>query len=137
MAVANVLVSLEVRVVLAMNVHYLNTVWKQCGIRTVDSSGILSLYPSIFWPLVTSLLLVAGLGGCPYSPGATGNAATEDIVHALHGAGYDTGVDLKQLVRTGQWISGVLGRTNESRTGRGWSAFWERQEKLAKKKAGP
>lgn len=115
---------------------YLNTICEQCGIRTVDSSGIISLYPSFLWPLVTILLSVAGLGGCPYSPGATGNAATEDIVHALHGAGYDTGVDLKQLVGTGQWISGVLGRTNESRTGRGWSAYWERQEKLAKKKAG-
>lgn len=83
------------------------------------------------------LLSVAGLGGCPYSPGATGNAATEDIVHALHGAGYDTGVDLKRLIGTGQWISGVLGRTNESRAGRGWSAYWERQERLAKEKAGP
>jgi len=61
---------------------------------------------------------VAGLGGCPYARGATGNVATEDVVYLLHGLGYATGVDLDALVETGRWISGQLGRENGSRVGK-------------------
>ncbi len=61
---------------------------------------------------------VAGLGGCPYAKGATGNVATEDIVYLLHGLGADTGVDLDSLVDCGAWISAQLGRDNGSRVGR-------------------
>ena len=53
---------------------------------------------------------VAGLGGCPYAPGATGNVATEDVVYMLDGMGIETGIDLKALVRTALWISERLGR---------------------------
>ena len=60
---------------------------------------------------------IAGLGGCPYAKGATGNVATEDIVYMLHGMGYNTGLDLNQLVATGQWISEHLGRKSSSRAG--------------------
>lgn len=58
---------------------------------------------------------VAGLGGCPYAPGATGNVATEDLVYMLDGLGVDTGVDLKKLVQTAWWISDRLGRPPASR----------------------
>ena len=61
---------------------------------------------------------VAGLGGCPYARGATGNVATEDVVYLLHGLGFATGVDLDALVETGRWISGQLGRENGSRVGK-------------------
>ena len=61
------------------------------GLRTIDCS-------------------VAGLGGCPYARGATGNVATEDVVYMLEGLGMDTGVDLKALSRVGNWIAGKLGR---------------------------
>lgn len=61
---------------------------------------------------------VAGLGGCPYAKGATGNVATEDVVYLLHGLGADTGVDLDALVDCGAWISSVLKRKNASRVGR-------------------
>jgi len=61
---------------------------------------------------------VAGLGGCPYAKGATGNVATEDIVYLLHGLGADTGIDLDSLVDCGAWISAELGRDNGSRVGR-------------------
>ena len=61
---------------------------------------------------------VAGLGGCPYAKGATGNVATEDLVYLLHGLGADTGVDLEALVDCGAWISAQLGRDNSSRVGR-------------------
>ncbi|NJM33151.1 MAG: hydroxymethylglutaryl-CoA lyase [Limnobacter sp.] len=60
---------------------------------------------------------VAGLGGCPYAQGATGNLATEDLVYLLHGLGYHTGLDLPSLARTGQWVSRILGRRNASRVG--------------------
>jgi hydroxymethylglutaryl-CoA lyase len=58
---------------------------------------------------------VAGLGGCPYAKGATGNVATEDVVYMLHGMGIDTGVDLDKLIHVGQRISDFLGRNNGSR----------------------
>ena len=58
---------------------------------------------------------VAGLGGCPYAKGATGNVATEDVVFLLHGLGIDTGIDLDALVDTAAHISGVLGRKPVSR----------------------
>ncbi len=71
----------------------------EVGVRIVDSS-------------------VAGLGGCPYARGASGNVATEDVVYMLQGLGFDCGVDLQQLALTGNWISSVLGRENDSRAGR-------------------
>lgn len=61
---------------------------------------------------------VAGLGGCPYAKGATGNVATEDVVYLLQGLGARTGVDLKRLVECGAWISEQLGRMTQSRVGR-------------------
>ncbi|TDV72692.1 hydroxymethylglutaryl-CoA lyase [Pseudomonas sp. LP_7_YM] len=58
---------------------------------------------------------VAGLGGCPYAKGATGNVATEDVLYMLNGLEIDTGVDLDKLIAAGQRISDVLGRSNGSR----------------------
>ncbi|MFB7882354.1 hydroxymethylglutaryl-CoA lyase [Brevundimonas diminuta] len=52
---------------------------------------------------------VGGIGGCPFAPGATGNLATEDLVHALHRGGFETGYDLEALIDTARWISGHLG----------------------------
>lgn len=75
----------------------------QNGIRVVDSS-------------------VAGLGGCPYAKGATGNVATEDVLYLLHGLGMETGVDLDKVVEVGKWISGEIGRPNGSRVGVALSA---------------
>ena len=56
---------------------------------------------------------VGGLGGCPFSPRATGNVATEDLVYLLEGEGVETGVDLDALVGVSQWLESVLGRTLE------------------------
>ena len=58
---------------------------------------------------------IAGLGGCPYAKGATGNVATEDVVYLLHGLGITTGIDLDALVDAGAFISNVLGRKPVSR----------------------
>jgi hydroxymethylglutaryl-CoA lyase len=61
---------------------------------------------------------VAGLGGCPYAKGATGNVATEDVVFMLHGLGIETGIDLDKLVDAGAFISDRLGRPPVSRAAR-------------------
>lgn len=61
------------------------------GIKVIDSS-------------------VAGLGGCPYAKGATGNVATEDLVYMLHGLGVETGIDLKKLIQVGRYISDFLNK---------------------------
>lgn len=106
------------------------------GIRTVDSS-------------------IAGLGGCPYSPGATGNVATEDVVYALESSGYSTGVlpvpkagdrwdDLLEegsargeafarLAEVGEWVSGEIRRENASRAGRAGLARMRRGRELRAK----
>jgi hydroxymethylglutaryl-CoA lyase len=64
------------------------------------------------WNFDTS---VAGLGGCPYAKGATGNVASEDVVYLLHGMGIETGIDLDKLIDAGQYISDFLGRKSLSR----------------------
>jgi len=65
---------------------------------------------------------VAGLGGCPYAKGATGNIASEDVLYLLQGLGIETGIDLDRLIAAGQRISQVLGRANGSRVARARSA---------------
>ncbi|MDT8992935.1 hydroxymethylglutaryl-CoA lyase [Curvibacter sp. APW13] len=64
------------------------------------------------WQYDTS---IAGLGGCPYAKGATGNVATEDVVYLLHGMGIETGIDLDKLLDAGAFISEALGRKPNSR----------------------
>ena len=61
---------------------------------------------------------VAGLGGCPYAKGATGNVATEDVLYLMNGLGIDTGIDLAQVVAIGDFISTSIGRPNVSRAGK-------------------
>ena len=65
---------------------------------------------------------VAGLGGCPYAPGATGNVATEDVLYMLNGLGVDTGVDLDAVIDTGVFISEALGRAVASKAARALQA---------------
>ena len=64
----------------------------------------------------------AGLGGCPYAKGASGNVATEDVVYMLHGMGIETGVDLAKLVEAGAFISEALGRQSMSKVARAMSS---------------
>ncbi len=68
------------------------------GIRTIDTA-------------------VAGLGGCPYAPGASGNVASEDVLYMLEGLGLETGINLQTLAVTGEWISKQLHRPNNSKAG--------------------
>jgi hydroxymethylglutaryl-CoA lyase len=75
----------------------------ECGIATFDSS-------------------VAGLGGCPYAKGATGNVATEDVLYMLSGLGIETGVDMNGLIDAGAYICGNLGRPTYSKAAKAIAA---------------
>jgi hydroxymethylglutaryl-CoA lyase len=79
--------------------------------------ALANIYASLELGIATFDASVAGLGGCPYAKGATGNVATEDVLYLLHGLGIATGIDLEQIVATGQWISAQLGRPAQSRAG--------------------
>ena len=65
---------------------------------------------------------VAGLGGCPYAKGATGNIATEDVLYMMEGLGIETGIDLDIVADAGQFISQFLGRKSASRAGNALAA---------------
>ena len=79
--------------------------------------ALANIYACLQLGVATFDASVAGLGGCPYARGATGNVATEDVLYLLRGLGIDTGVDLDQVVDTGQWISAALGRKPLARAG--------------------
>jgi hydroxymethylglutaryl-CoA lyase len=82
-----------------------------------DSYGqaLANIYASLEAGVAVFDASVAGLGGCPYAPGATGNVATEDVVYMLDGLGIETGINLDLLVDAGDFISTHLGRVNQSR----------------------
>ena len=84
--------------------------------------ALANIYASLELGVSTFDSSIAGLGGCPYAKGASGNVATEDVVYMLHGLGIETGVDLDKLVGIGQWICGVLGREPSSKVNRALSA---------------
>lgn len=65
---------------------------------------------------------VAGLGGCPYAKGASGNVATEDVVYMLNGLGIEHGIDLQKLAETGNWISQVIGKESNSKVAKAITA---------------
>ena len=84
--------------------------------------ALANIYASLEAGVTTFDASVAGLGGCPYAAGASGNVATEDVVYMLHGLGIETGVDLRRLVGIGRWICGVLGREPASKVNKAFKA---------------
>jgi len=84
--------------------------------------ALANIYASLELGVATFDASVAGLGGCPYAVGASGNVATEDVVYMLHGLGIRTGVDLDRLVDIGQWICSVLKKEPSSKAGRAIAA---------------
>ena len=84
--------------------------------------GVANVLASLAEGIATFDSSVAGLGGCPFAPGASGNVATEDVLYLLDGLGIATGVDFGAVARTGAWISDSLGRANASRAGRAYLA---------------
>jgi hydroxymethylglutaryl-CoA lyase len=84
--------------------------------------ALANIYASLEMGVATFDASVAGLGGCPYAAGASGNVATEDVVFMLNGLGIHTGVDLDQLVDIGEWICGILKKTPSSKAARALAA---------------
>ena len=79
--------------------------------------ALANIYASMELGVATFDSSVAGLGGCPYAKGASGNVATEDVVYLMQGLGIETGIDLDKLVDAGLWISGYLKRKSNSKVG--------------------
>ncbi|WP_138761688.1 hydroxymethylglutaryl-CoA lyase [Pseudomonas lactis] len=77
--------------------------------------AIANIYASLLEGITVFDSSIAGLGGCPYAKGASGNVATEDVLYLLNGLGINTGIDLERLIGAGQQISQVLGRPTGSR----------------------
>jgi hydroxymethylglutaryl-CoA lyase len=84
--------------------------------------ALVNIYAALELGVSTFDASVAGLGGCPYAKGATGNVATEDVLYMLHGLGIATGVDLPQVIAAGDFICAALGRATQSRAARALSA---------------
>ncbi len=84
--------------------------------------ALANLYAVMDLGVATVDTSVAGLGGCPYAKGASGNVATEDVVYMLNGMGIETGVDLQALAAVGRWISAELGREPASKVARALAA---------------
>lgn len=80
--------------------------------------AIANILASLEMGMATFDSSVAGLGGCPYSPGATGNVASEDVLYMLDGMGIETGVDMNALLDAAEFICAQLGRPTVSRAGR-------------------
>ncbi|QHD07739.1 hydroxymethylglutaryl-CoA lyase [Pseudomonas sp. R76] len=84
--------------------------------------AIANIYASLLEGINVFDSSIAGLGGCPYAKGASGNVATEDVVYLLNGLGIETGIDLDALIRAGEQISQVLGRPSGSRVAKARNA---------------
>jgi hydroxymethylglutaryl-CoA lyase len=84
--------------------------------------ALANIYASLETGVATFDSSVAGLGGCPYAKGASGNVATEDVVYMLHGLGIETGIDLDKVVDIGRWICGVIGKEPQSKAAKAIAA---------------
>ena len=80
--------------------------------------AVANIYASLQMGMAIFDSSIAGLGGCPYAQGASGNVATEDVVYLMQGLGIETGIDLAKLAAIGDWISTALTRPNGAKAGR-------------------
>ncbi|KAF2172984.1 hypothetical protein M409DRAFT_35451 [Zasmidium cellare ATCC 36951] len=109
---------------------------KEAGVRSEDlalhfhdtfGQALINTMVSLEHGIRTFDSAVGGLGGCPYSPGATGNVATEDLVYFLHSLGAQTGVDLDEVSRIGDWITAEIGKSNSASAGKATLARLKRE----------
>lgn len=109
---------------------------KEAGVQTEDlamhfhdtfGQALINTMVSLDHGVRTFDSAVGGLGGCPYSPGATGNVSTEDLVHFLSSLGVETGCDMEELSRIGDWITKEIGKGNGSSAGRATMARLTRE----------
>ena len=102
----------------------LNEITKRCNIEQIAmhfhntyGQAIANIYTSLESGVRIFDSAVAGLGGCPYAKGATGNVATEDVLYLMKGLAIDTGVDLLKVSHVGDYICNKIGRKNQSFVG--------------------
>lgn len=109
---------------------------KEAGVRSEDMAlhfhdtfgqALINTMVSLEHGIRTFDSAVGGLGGCPYSPGATGNVATEDLVYLLHSLGAQTGIDLDEVSRIGDWITAEIGKPNSASAGKATLARLKRE----------
>lgn len=105
----------KARAMIAAVAEYVPTNKLACHFHDTYGQALANIYACLELGVATIDSSVAGLGGCPYAPGATGNVATEDVVYMLNGLGIETGIDLTKLVDAGAYISEQLGRRPVSR----------------------
>src|SRR5712692_2078262 len=96
-----------------------------CHFHNTRSSGFANVVAALTQGVTQFDSSIAGLGGCPFAPRATGNICTEDLVHMLHSMGIRTGIRLDQLLETSAWIEGVIGRTLPGQVAKAGLAFPE------------
>jgi hydroxymethylglutaryl-CoA lyase len=96
-----------------------------CHFHNTRSSGFANVLAALEEGITNFDSSLAGLGGCPFAPRATGNICTEDLVHMLHAMGIHTGIHLDKLIQTSQWIESVIGRTLPGQVAKAGLAFPE------------
>ncbi|AUD78647.1 hydroxymethylglutaryl-CoA lyase [Kangiella profundi] len=105
----------KARAMIAAVAEHVPTNKLACHFHDTYGQALANIYACLELGVATVDSSVAGLGGCPYAPGATGNVATEDVVYMLNGLGIETGINLNKLVEAGAYISEQLGRRPVSR----------------------
>lgn len=98
-----------------MTAQYVPVSYLAVHFHDTYGQALANIYAALMLGIAVVDSSVAGIGGCPYAKGATGNVATEDVIYMLNGMGIETGVDLKKLVQVGQFISQQLGMKPQSR----------------------
>jgi hydroxymethylglutaryl-CoA lyase len=96
-----------------------------CHFHNTRGSGLANVVAALAQGVTHFDSSLAGLGGCPFAPRATGNICTEDVIHMLHAMGIHTGVDLDRLLDASRWIEGVVGRTLPGQVAKAGPAFSE------------
>lgn len=98
--------------------------WKNLAVHFHDTYGqaLANIYAALECGIAVVDSSVAGLGGCPYAKGASGNVATEDVVYMLNGMQISTGVDLNKLVKVGRFISQELGKKSSSKVSQAFNS---------------
>ena len=102
---------------------------KQGHYHDTFGMGVSNILTSLAFGIRTFDSSVGGLGGCPYSPGATGNVATEDVLYALQGSRFSALGDLDKVAEVGSWISKQLNRPTASRVGKALEARRAREKR--------
>jgi hydroxymethylglutaryl-CoA lyase len=96
-----------------------------CHFHNTRASGFANVLSALTAGVSQFDSSLAGLGGCPFAPRATGNICTEDLVHMLHAMGIRTGIHLDELISTSQWLESVIGRTLPGQVAKAGPAFPE------------